>query len=83
MYDLNSKLSSFYNEIVRLKEADRNKLREYKKLNIDRLNSGIDSINTKENKSYPHPTVLEQGSIAMHTANRHDDNDYDIDVAIP
>jgi hypothetical protein len=82
MYDLNSKLSSFYNEIVRLKEADRNKLREYKKLNIDRLNSGIDSINSKENKSYPHPTVLEQGSIAMHTANRHDDNDYDIDVAI-
>lgn len=82
MYDLNSKLSSFYNEIVRLKEADRNKLREYKKLNIDRLNSGIDSINSKETKSYPHPTVLEQGSIAMHTANRHDDNDYDIDVAI-
>lgn len=82
MYNLNTKLSDFYNDVVRLKEADRNKLREYKKLNIDRLNSGIDSINEKENKSYPHPSVLEQGSIAMHTANRHDDNDYDIDIAI-
>ncbi|WP_055437489.1 nucleotide-binding domain-containing protein [Lacinutrix algicola] len=82
MYNLNNKLGSFYNEVVRLKEADRNKLREYKKLNLERLNSGIDSINTKESKSYPYPTILEQGSIAMHTANRHDDNDYDIDVAV-
>mgnify|MGYP006428310703 CR=1 FL=1 len=82
MYNLNNKLSSFYDQKVRLKEADRNKLREYKKLNIHRLNSGIDLINSKENKSYPHPLVIEQGSIAMHTANRHDDNDYDIDVAI-
>lgn len=82
MYNLNAKLGSFYDENVRLKEADRNKLREYKKLNVERLNSGIDSLNYKENKAYPHPIVLEQGSIPMHTANRHDDNDYDIDVAI-
>lgn len=82
MYDLNTKLNEFYHEIVRLKPEDRDKLREYKKLNIDRLNSGIDKINEEDSKSYPHPIIIEQGSIPMHTANRHEDNDYDIDVAL-
>jgi hypothetical protein len=82
MYDLHSKLNEFYHKEVRLKPEDRERLREYKKLNIDRLFSGIDKINYEESKSYPHPLVIEQGSIPMHTANRHEDNDYDIDVAV-
>jgi len=82
MYDLNTKLNSFYHDKVRLKQPDRDKLREYKRLNIDRLKSGIDTINQEENKSIPYPEIIEQGSIPMHTANRHDDNDYDIDIAV-
>lgn len=82
MYNLNTKLNSFYHDKVRLTQADREKLREYKRLNIERLNSGIDLINQEENKSIPYPKIIEQGSIPMHTANQHDDNDYDIDVAV-
>lgn len=82
MYDLNKKLNKFYHENVRLNQEDRDKLREYKRLNIERLKSGIDAVNEEENKSYPYPNIIEQGSIPMHTANQHPDNDYDIDIAV-
>lgn len=82
MYNLNTKLNSFYHDKVRLTQSDRDKLREYKRLNIDRLKSGIDSINQEQNKSIPYPEIIEQGSIPMHTANQYDDNDYDIDIAV-
>jgi hypothetical protein len=82
MYDLHNKLNEYYNSELRLKEAERNKLREYKRLNVERVKNGINTINSEENKSYPQPEVVEQGSIAMHTANNHPDNDYDIDVAL-
>ena len=82
MYDLNHKLYKFYHEKVRLTPDDRDKLREYKRLNIERLKSGIDTINEEDDKSIPYPEIIEQGSIPMHTANQHSDNDYDIDIAV-
>lgn len=82
MYDLHKKLNEYYNSELRLKKVESDKLREYKRLNIERVKSGIDAINAEEYKSFPYPEVVEQGSIPMHTANNHPDNDYDIDVAL-
>lgn len=69
-------INDFYNNEVRLKEEIKH-LRKLKKTNLDRLSSGL--------LHFGHPNFakdLEQGSIAMHTANKAPDNDYDIDIAV-
>ena len=82
MFDYNTKLNEFYHESVRMKDPDKILIREYKKKNIDRIISGINKINVEENKTYPLPTFIEQGSISMSTTNQSEDKDYDIDVAV-
>lgn len=82
MFDYNLKLNQFYNNHVRLRDIDKVLIREYKDKNIARIISGINKINQEENKSYPTPIFIEQGSISMSTTNQSSDNDYDIDVAV-
>lgn len=82
MFNYNSNLNQFYNDKVRLKDTDKSLIRRYKDKNINRIISGINSINQEENKSYPIPSFIEQGSIAMSTTNQSEDNAYDIDVAV-
>jgi len=69
-------LNDFYHQEVRLKD-EIGHLRTLKKLNLERLSSGLLHLG-KPNFSLD----LEQGSIAMHTANKAPDNDYDIDIAV-
>lgn len=82
MYDLNSQFNDFYKNYVMLPEEEKNRLRELKKLNIDRLKDGLSEYNEENETSYKLVEVLEQGSVAMGTVNQNDENDYDIDVAI-
>jgi len=73
---MHSELNEFYNEHVRLKD-EKDKLKELKFTNLKRLTDGLSELG-KPNfvKS------LLQGSIAMHTANKSENNDYDIDIAV-
>ena len=82
MFNYNSKLNQFYNNKVRLKDTDKTLIREYKNKNEERIIKGIEKINQEENKSFPIPSFIEQGSIAMSTTNQSEDRDYDIDVAV-
>ena len=82
MFNYNSNLNQFYNDKVRLKDTDKTLIRDYKNKNIQRIISGINKINQEENKIFPIPSFIEQGSIAMSTTNQSEDNDYDIDVAV-
>ena len=82
MYDLSSKLDKFYENEVRLPGSEKNKLREKKDLNIQRLKDGLEEYNEENNTSYSIAEIVEQGSIAMSTTTQNDSNDYDIDVAV-
>lgn len=75
-YNMHSELNTFYENHVRLKdEFDR--LRSLRDTNLKRLTEGLQEMGR--------PTFaksLLQGSIAMHTANKSTNNDYDIDIAV-
>mgnify|MGYP000166491310 CR=1 FL=1 len=75
-YNMHSELNEFYEKNVRLKgEIDR--LRELRDTNLNRLSDGLKALDRPNfTKS------LLQGSIAMHTANKAPNNDYDIDIAV-
>ncbi|MBU5257220.1 nucleotide-binding domain-containing protein [Tissierella praeacuta] len=82
MYDLSLDFKKFYYNEVVLSKEETNKLREKKKLNIQRLKDGLDEYNTENNTNYKIAETLEQGSVAMSTVTQNQKNDYDIDVAI-
>lgn len=82
MYDLSSKLNTFYISHVVLPQVDQDRLHHKKNLNIQRLKDGLEEYNEENCTSY---TVVEdciQGSVAMYTVVQNEDKDYDIDVAI-
>ena len=82
MYDLSKEFKKFYENKVVLPAAEKTKLRDKKKLNIDRLESGLDEYNEENNKSYEVVETREQGSVAMSTVTQNDSNDYDIESEI-
>lgn len=82
MYDLSTEFRKFYYDKVVLPTSEKTKLRDKKKLNIDRLKSGLDDYNEDNKTSYEVLETREQGSVAMSTVTQNDSNDYDIDVAI-
>lgn len=82
MYDLSKEFKKFYYNDVVLSSDETSNLREKKKLNIDRLKSGLEDYNAENNTNYKVAETLEQGSIAMSTVTQNESNDYDIDVAI-
>jgi predicted nucleotidyltransferase len=82
MYNLHDKMVEFHDDEVKLSEAEKKRLRNFKDLNIKRLNDGLAEINKEKNKSYALKDNVVQGSVAMSTVTQNDENDYDIDVAI-
>ena len=82
MYDLSKEFKKFYYNDVVLSSDETSNLREKKRLNIDRLKSGLEDYNAENNTNYKVAETLEQGSIAMSTVTQNESNDYDIDVAI-
>lgn len=83
MYDLQSKLNTFYKNYVVLPKSGRDSLFTKKNLNINRLKDGLIEYNEEKGTDYKfaeEPIV--QGSVAMSTVIQNDSNDYDIDVAI-
>jgi len=82
LFDLSSKFKKFYDEEVVLPSTETQKLRNKKKINIDRLKAGLEEYNEENNTTYKIAETREQGSVAMATVTQNDSNDYDIDVAI-
>lgn len=82
MFDLSSQFEQFYSDNVILPQSEKNKLRDKKKLNLDRLDSGLEEYNKDNKTNYNVVETREQGSVAMSTVTQNDSNDYDIDVAI-
>jgi Adenylyl/Guanylyl and SMODS C-terminal sensor domain len=85
MFDLSAELQTFYDTNVRLGVDRRKRLADHRDLNITRLKGGLDDLAADTGRARPHPYDWQnQGGYAMHTLNQdpHDDNDYDIDVAV-
>lgn len=82
MYDLSAEFKKFYDNKVVLSRTEQTKLRDKKKLNIERLESGLLEYNEENKTSYEIFETREQGSVAMSTVTQNDSNEYDIDVAI-
>ena len=82
MFDLSSKFNTFYNSYVILPQEKQNELYDKKDLNIKRLKEGLEEYNTENQTNYKVLEICVQGSVAMSTVVRNEDNDYDIDVAI-
>ncbi|MFC7061042.1 nucleotidyltransferase [Halobacillus seohaensis] len=82
MFDLNSKFKTFYEDHIRLSEDEIRSLREKKKLNVDRLKEGLKEYNEENDTSYSVVEDHEQGSVAMRSVIQHEENEYDIDVAV-
>ena len=74
--NMHSELNEFYDKHVRLiGEVDR--LRALRDTNLNRLSEGLKAL---ERPNFT--KSLLQGSIAMHTANKAPNNDYDVDIAV-
>ena len=82
MFDLSKEFNKFYTDHTILPQTIQTDLRDKKKLNIDRLKSGLNELNDENKTSYSVSDTKEQGSIAMSTVVQNDSKDYDIDVAI-
>ena len=74
MYNTAAEVSSYHDEKVRLPNAERNKMRQRRDTNRERVDAGLD-VDGKP-VPYGHHT---QGSYAMRTMVQDDDLDYDID----
>lgn len=82
MFDLSKEFQSFYDMEVKLAQSEVSKLREKKKINIERLQAGLKEYNEEHKTDYKIVQTIEQGSVAMSTIIKNKDMDYDIDVAI-
>ena len=77
MSHIKKEFNDFYNNNVRVSEEDKNKLREYRETNINRLKKGLIKID----HALP-IKIVNQGSFATHTVVQNHNNDFDIDIAI-
>lgn len=82
MFDLSKTFEKFYDEKVSLEGDTKKTLREKKNLNVERLKAGLKDYNRDHFTNYKIARVLEQGSVAMSTVTKNEENDFDIDVAI-
>lgn len=82
MFDLSKEFKKFYDTKVKLPQNDISSLREKKRINIERLEDGLEEYNNENKTEYKIVEKIEQGSVAMATVIQNDSNDYDIDVAI-
>ena len=77
MYNLEKEMKKFYYNEVVLPKDETTKLREKKKINIDRLKEGLKEYNKENNTEYKIAETIEQGSVAMSTVIQNDKKDYD------
>lgn len=83
MYDVHALLNRFYDEEVRLGKDGRQKLADLRDTNLDRLADGLEQLGPMRGaESAAYESFYDQGSYAMHTLNKHPDNEYDIDTAV-
>lgn len=82
MYDMSKEFNIFYNDYVMLSNTEKNRLRNFKHINIDRLKKGLNEYNKDNDTEIKLAENIEQGSVAMGTVTQNDAKDYDIDVAI-
>lgn len=83
MFDLHNDLEKFYDDHVKLSPTDEKKLAGYRDINLDRIKSGLDKLAEEDGVTYRYfDRYRNQGGYAMGTLNQHDDNDYDVDVAL-
>ncbi len=77
MYSVHDKIFTFYDKHVRLDSDTQSRLAEYRDINLERLDDGLEEL------GYATPIrTYDQGSYAMSTMVQHEDNDYDIDRAV-
>lgn len=83
MKNMENKFNTFYGSHVVLSKADKSSLFQKKDLNVKRLKEGLKEYNEERGTNYKlAEEALVQGSVAMSTVTRNENNDYDIDVAI-
>jgi len=82
LYNIESKIKTFYKNNVVLPKGQKTHLFRLKNLNIDRLEEGIGEYNSENGTSYKIVETITQGSVAMSTVVQNESSDYDIDVAI-
>ena len=82
MFDVSNQFEHFYRYHVVLPKESQNELHSKKKINIKRLQSGLDQYNKEHSTNYQLIESAVQGSVAMSTVVQNDSNDYDIDVGI-
>lgn len=82
LYNVDSKLKTFYNKHVVLPKGEKTHLFQLKNLNVDRLKEGIKEYNFEKGTNYKIVETITQGSVAMSTVVQNESSDYDIDVAI-
>lgn len=82
MYDLSTMFRNFYKKHVVLPRAEKTKLFEKKDLNLKRLKDGLAEYNEEKGTDYKVAESIVQGSVAMATVIKNEENDYDIDVAV-
>ena len=82
MYTLGSDFSMFHRDFVKLSHGEISRLRSLKKLNLKRIEKGLEKYNEDQSKKLKIIDTREQGSVSMNTIIQAEENDYDIDVAI-
>ena len=82
MFDASKDFDKFYKNDVVLPQSDQQELRDKKRINVDRLKSGLKTYNDEYKTDYKVAEDRVQGSMAMSTVIQNDKHDYDIDVAI-
>lgn len=81
MFDASKDFDKFYKNDVVLPQSDQQELRDKKRINVDRLKSGLKTYNDEYKTDYKVAEDRVQGSMAMSTVIQNDKHDYDIDVA--
>lgn len=82
MYNMSKQVLEFHDEHVKLSEDEKKKLRDYKTLNLGRLEDGLDELNEENGTNYKIAISYEQGSVSMSTLTQNDTKEYDIDIAV-
>lgn len=82
MYDLSSNFHTFYKKHVIVPKTEKTKLFDKKDLNLKRLREGLEEYNKDKGTNYKVVESMVQGSVAMSTVIRDEENEYDIDVSI-
>ena len=82
MYNIESKLKTFYNQYIKLAGERKTELFKFRDINVDRLKKGLEDYNSEEGTNYKVVEKITQGSVAMSTIVQNESSDYDIDVAI-